>query len=84
MSSTWSQKLRKLHTEKGYTVVCSVGPYTDEPVEFAPRYPTDREPWVLRSKTYRDPVTGELEILYRYSGRECHALPPEENSDGNP
>jgi len=82
MSKNWTQKLRVLQRDRKAVVVCSVGPYDGEPVEYAPRYVTDREPWVVRSKTYTDPKTGELEVLYRYSGRECHAVYPKENADG--
>lgn len=82
MALNWTQKLRKAADERQALIVCSVAPYDGQPVEYAPRYTTDRQPWVIWSKTRRDPKTGKWEVLYRYSGRECHAvLPKETNAD---
>ena len=62
-NNTWSKKMRALQA-KGRTIVCSVAPYEGELVKFSPRYPTDREPWVLQGRP----------SIYRYSGREVHPL----------
>jgi hypothetical protein len=61
--NTWSKKMRALDA-KGIPLVCSVEPYEGEPVKFDPRYPTDREPWVLKN----------IQSIYRYNGREIHPL----------
>lgn len=73
MANSWSQKLRVLQSERKATIVCSVAPHNGEEVEFAPRYTTDREPWVLKA----DPDS------YRYSGRECHPVYPKKGDDGD-
>jgi hypothetical protein len=44
----------------GEVVVCSMAPYVNWEVTYAPRYPRDPEPWTVAG--------------YRYSGRECHAM----------
>ena len=68
MANSWSQKLRILRDERKATIVCSVAPYQGEEVEFAPRYETDREPWVLKNRPF---------TTLRFSGRECHPVYPE-------
>jgi hypothetical protein len=69
--NTWSKKMRAL-SNKGVPILCSVAPYEGEVVKFSPRYPTDREPWVL----------AYVETPYRYNGRDVHPdLPPLEEDD---
>lgn len=78
MSSTWSQKLRKLHDQHNFKIVCDVEPHRGEEVEYVLRYPTDRNPWALKSKIQRDPntgeVVGEIPYKYRFAGWACRAV----------
>lgn len=78
MAKSHSQKLRVLQ-ELGHKIVCAESPYEGVAVEFAPRYPisadgtgqTDRDPWVIRSTTERDPETGAYSVVKRLPGNAC-------------
>lgn len=78
MAKSHSQKLRVLQ-EQGVKIVCAEGVYEGVMVEFAPRFPpstdgtgqTDRDPWVIRSATRTDPVTGAPVVLARFPGSKC-------------
>ena len=78
MAKSHSQKLRVLQ-EQGVKIVAAEGVYEGVMVEFAPRFPpsqdgtgqTDRDPWVIRSATRTDPVTGEPVVLARFPGNKC-------------
>jgi hypothetical protein len=47
---------------KGAIIVISLAPHYGVPVEYKPRNAHDPEPWTAG-------------LIYRFSGRECHALP---------
>lgn len=51
---------------KGGRIVCSVAPYEGREVEYAPRAKNDPTPWRLEGM--------DDDMLYRYHGRECHAV----------
>lgn len=52
---------------KGQRIVCSVAPWVNDAMEYAPRKKGDPKPW--------KPVGwGFPESIYRFSGRECHAV----------
>jgi hypothetical protein len=54
--------------ENGAEIVCSVAPYEGWPVVHQPRRARDPLPWVFTSENGIHPA-------YRYSGRDCHAVP---------
>lgn len=63
---SFTAKLRKAQQD-GCLIVCSVAPYEGREVVYDPGYARCHpSPWIV-------PGTG-----LRYSGRECHALPPDE------
>jgi len=76
MAKTWSGKLRVLQREKGVKVVVTAGRDIGREVEFAPRYETDRKPWIV--KTRREFTFGS--DTYRYNGRDCRPVYPKEGS----
>jgi len=76
MAKTWSGKLRVLQREKGVKVVVTTGADAGQEVEFAPRYETDRKPWIVKAR--RQFYFGQN--LYRYNGRDCRPVYPEEES----
>jgi hypothetical protein len=59
--NTHSKRMRAL-ADQGVTIRCSVKPYEGSVVKFAPRYATDRDPWVL----------AHLNVPERYSGAQVH------------
>lgn len=61
MPRSETAKLLNRMERYGAVIVCSMAPYENWEVTYAPRSKTDREPWT---------VAGH----YRYSGRECHAM----------
>lgn len=50
---------------KGAIIVISLAPHVGVPVEYNPRSAHDPEPWTA-------------ELPYRFSGRECHAVTPQQ------
>jgi hypothetical protein len=73
MTKNWTGKLRKAQNERNAWIVASIGPYRDEPVTWAPRYDYDRRPWVL-TRFVDKSLTPYEARLYRYTGRECHPV----------
>lgn len=66
----YSAELLKLK-DQGKTVVCSVQPYEGLPMVYQPRRPRDPLPWVPAEFE-----GGRYEGMWRYSGRQCHAIDP--------
>lgn len=55
--------------KRGKTIVCSVAPYDGMPMAYAPRTRRDPRPWAPA-----DVAHSAYNGMYRYTGRECHAV----------
>lgn len=64
-NGTFSKRLLR-DMDRGATIVCSVAPYVDREMEYAPRRKSDPSPWVLAGTA----------ASFRYSGAECEAIWP--------
>lgn len=58
----------KAEQAKGRVVVVSMQPYAGQEVAYLPRAASDPRPWAIKDQH-------GLDYEWRYSGRECHAVP---------
>lgn len=58
--------------ENGQKIVCSMAPYEGDEVAYAPRRLRDPRPW-----TFTETASAAYHGMFRYTGRECHAVDPE-------
>lgn len=80
MAKNWTQKLRHAISEHGARVVVSDGVYRDEPVVYKPRFDYDRSPWLITRKAAEN-LSGTEERIFRFSGRDCRAIFPNDEQD---
>lgn len=69
----YTQELRDAEAQ-GAVIVCSMHPYDGMPMAYAPRRLRDPLPWVPADQYTR---SGSYDGMWRYSGRECHAVDAE-------